>query len=41
MSEEDWQALAMKLKEDATRNGETGVDYSFYYRSVHRALKPK
>jgi len=37
MSEEDWQALAMKLKEDATKNGETGVDYSFYYRAGYDA----
>jgi len=41
MSEEDWQALAMKLKEDATKNGETGVDYSFYYRYTGTGASPR
>jgi len=41
MSEEDWQALAMKLKEDATRNAETGVDYSFYYRYTGTGASPR
>ncbi|XP_043203156.1 heme-binding protein 1-like [Amphibalanus amphitrite] len=33
MSEDDWQDLAKKLKDDATANGETGVDYSKFYRA--------
>ena len=32
MSEEDWQTLAKKLKDDSIAMGETGVDYSKFYR---------
>ncbi|XP_043202753.1 heme-binding protein 1-like [Amphibalanus amphitrite] len=33
MDDEDWVAMADKLKQDATAQGETGVDYSSFYRA--------
>ena len=36
MSEAGWKELAAQLKADAEANGETGVDYSRFYRLVVR-----